>query len=94
MGLTFEWDSKKAQSNFRKHGVSFEEAATTFADPLSLTIHDPDHSSAREERFVSVGHSLRQKLLVVVHCDKGERIRIISSRRATRRERVQYEEGR
>jgi len=94
MGLTFKWDRGKARTNLGKHGVSFEEAASLFADPLSVTIHDPDHSSAREERFVSVGHSVRRRLLVVVHCDRGDSIRIVSARPATRREREQYEEGR
>ena len=93
MALTFEWDARKARSNLRKHGVSFGEASTVFGDPLTLTIHDPDHSADGEEHFVSVGESSRQRLLVVVHCDEGERVRIISARTPTRRERKAYEEG-
>lgn len=91
MSLTFEWDQKKAESNLRKHGVSFEEASTVFGDTLSRTIYDPSHSSFREQRFVTIGLSGRNQLLVVVHCDQGKKIRIISARRATRRERRNYE---
>ena len=92
MRLTFEWDPKKAGSNLRKHGVSFGDAATVFGDPLSLTIHDPIHSSGWEDRFITIGLSVRQKLLVVVHCDRGQDIRIGSARPATRREGKQYEQ--
>jgi uncharacterized protein len=92
MGLTFEWDSRKAASNLRKHGVSFEEAATAFADPLSLTINDPDHSHD-EERFLLLGHSFRARLVVVSHTDSGERIRVISARLAGALERKTYEES-
>jgi len=92
MRLTFEWDPKKAASNLRKHNVSFEDAATVFGDPLSLTIHDSGHSSGLEDRFVTIGLSVRRRLLVVVHCDRARRIRIISARPATRRETKQYEE--
>ena len=94
MALTFEWDARKARSNLRKHGVSFVEAATVFADPLTVTIYDPDHSSAREERFITLGHSVRRRAVVVVHCDRGDSIRIVSARLATRGERKQYEERR
>ncbi|MFQ6024753.1 MAG: BrnT family toxin [Acidiferrobacterales bacterium] len=73
------------------HGVSFDEASTVFGDPLSLTIHDPDHS-ATEECFVILGHSYRHRLLVVVHSERGDTIRIISARLASRRERRIYEE--
>ncbi len=66
MGLTFEWDRRKATSNLKKHGVSFEEAATAFADPLSLTIADPDHSED-EERFLLLGVSHQTRLMVVAH---------------------------
>ncbi len=92
MGVIVEWDLRKAKTNSRKHGVSFEEAATVFADPLSLTIPDPLHS-IREERCVIMGESARERLLVVVHAEQGDRIRIISARRATRRERDDHEEG-
>jgi uncharacterized protein len=89
--LTFEWDSRKARSNLAKHGVGFEEASTIFGDPLSLTILDPEHSLA-EKRFITMGRAFNGKLLVVVHTDRGDNIRIISARRASRRERTFYEE--
>jgi uncharacterized DUF497 family protein len=92
MPLTFEWDPRKARSNFAKHGVGFEEASTIFGDPLSLTIPDPEHSKT-EERFVTIGSAFTGKLLVVVHTDRGDNIRIISARRASRRERKSYEKG-
>jgi hypothetical protein len=92
MPLSFEWDQKKAKANLAKHGVSFEEAATVFGDSLSLTIPDPVHSQA-EERWIMVGQSHRRKLLVVVHTERGDNIRIISARRASWRERKQYEES-
>jgi len=91
MPLTFEWDLRKARSNLAKHGVGFEEASTVFGDPLSLTVMDPEHSLA-EERYVTMGKAFNDKLLVVVHTDRGDNIRIISARRASRRERKFYEE--
>ncbi|MCL7983175.1 MAG: BrnT family toxin [marine benthic group bacterium] len=91
MALTFEWDPDKAKANLAKHGVGFLEAATVLGDPLSLTIPDPNHSEG-EQRFVSVGMSDRARLLVVAHTEWGERIRIISARRATRREQRAYEQ--
>lgn len=91
MSLTFEWDPEKASINERNHGVRFEEAATTFMDPLSITIFDPDHSD-EEDRFVLMGLSDQRRLIVVVHTDRREKIRIISARLATRRERQTYEE--
>jgi hypothetical protein len=92
LNLRFEWDPEKARSNLRKHGVSFEEAATCFGDRLSITIVDPEHSGV-ESRYVLVGLSLRNRLLVVVHTERGDTIRVISARKATRRERQAYEEG-
>ncbi len=92
MPLNFEWDGKKARTNATKHGVGFEEAATVFADPLSLTIPDPAHSQA-EYRFILLGRSHTGKLLVVCHTERGNNLRIISARRASRRERKNYEEG-
>jgi uncharacterized protein len=89
--LTFEWDVNKAGLNLAKHGVRFEEAATVFGDPLSVTIFDPAHSQI-EDRFIILGRSHLDKLLVVVHTERGDNIRIISARRASRRERKQYEE--
>lgn len=89
--MIFEWDKDKAEQNLKKHGVSFEEATTVFADPLSLTIPDPSHSED-EDRFVTTGLSHRQRQLVVVFTERGENIRIISVRLATARERKKYEE--
>ncbi|MEA2476565.1 MAG: uncharacterized protein QOC87_764 [Actinomycetota bacterium] len=84
--MEIEWDSNKANSNFEKHGIPFDEAATAFGDPLSLTIADLDHSDD-EERFVLLGQSFAGRLMVVVHTYRGERIRIIGARIATRNER-------
>jgi uncharacterized DUF497 family protein len=92
MPLSFEWDHNKARGNLAKHGVSFEEATTVFGDPLSLTISDPAHSQA-ELRFITIGESHKKKLLVVVHTERGDNVRIISARCATRRERKSYEES-
>jgi hypothetical protein len=91
MSLKFTWNPRKAAANLRKHGVGFPEAATAFADPHSITIADPDHSAA-EERFVLIGHSDRRRLVVVAHVERGDLIRIISARLASRRERNTYEE--
>jgi len=88
----FEWDPEKAKSNLAKHRVSFEEAATVFFDYRAVTIFDPDHSE-EEDRFITVGMSSHARILTVAHADREERIRIISARRATRRERSNYEEG-
>jgi len=92
MGLTFEWHRAKARANLRKHGVAFEEAATVFGDPLSMTIEDPVQVHG-ERRFAIVGRSHLGRTLVVVHVERGERIQIISARTATRGERKQYEEA-
>ncbi len=89
--MTFEWDSRKARSNRAKHDIAFEEAATVFADPLSLTIPDPDHSQ-REDRYVTIGSTHRGKLVVVVHTARGDNIRLISARLANRKERQSYEQ--
>lgn len=91
MALQFEWDRRKTASNLRRHKVAFEEAATAFADPLSLTIRDPRHSQD-EDRFILLGLSYRNRLLVVVHTERKDTIRIISARRPTRSERAQYEQ--
>jgi uncharacterized DUF497 family protein len=93
MNPDFEWDPRKAAANRRKHRVTFEEAATAFADPLSVTVPDPDHSPARELRYILIGRSDLGRLLVVSHAERGATIRLISARPATRRERGQYEEG-
>lgn len=92
MGLLFEWDPKKALLNLKRHGVSFDEASTAFRDPLSQTIEDPLHSE-NEERFVLIGRSIQGRLLIIIHTDRGERIRIISARLATKNERLKYEEN-
>ncbi len=89
--LTFEWNANKAGSILAKHGVSFEEAATVFGDPASITIPDPAHSQM-ETRFVILGRSHQGRLLVVIHTERGDNIRIISARHASRRERKSYEE--
>jgi uncharacterized protein len=79
MDADFEWDSRKAAENRRKHGVSFEDAVTAFADPLAVTVTDPDHSSAAERRYILVGRSARGRLLVVSHAERDTAIRIISA---------------
>jgi len=89
--VNFEWDPAKARRNRRKHRVSFQEAATVFGDPLALTYSDPDRS-ASEQRFITVGMSNANRVLIVAHTDGGESIRIISARKTTRRERKHYEE--
>ena len=91
MGFTFEWNDRKARINQHKHGVTFTEACTVFGDPLALTIGDPDHSPD-EERSVTLGYSARGRLLAVVHTERGARIRIITARIATLRERAVHEE--
>jgi uncharacterized DUF497 family protein len=90
--VNFEWDDEKARTNELKHGVTFEEASTAFGDPLSSTIHDPDHSED-ESRFVLVGMSYAGRLVVVVHTDRGDVVRVISARLAEPRERRAYEQG-
>jgi uncharacterized protein len=90
--LVFEWDEEKADANLRSHAVSFREAATVFGDPLTLTIDDPVHST-EEDRLITMGLSHAGRLVVVVHVERGDTIRIISARSATRRERRTYEEG-
>ncbi|OGU18357.1 MAG: hypothetical protein A2076_05355 [Geobacteraceae bacterium GWC2_53_11] len=91
MGYTFEWDVRKAASNLKKHGVSFNEATTVFGDTLSLLMGDPMHSE-EEQRFLVIGLSVQQRLLVVSFAERPPRTRIISARLATRQERNQYEE--
>jgi uncharacterized DUF497 family protein len=90
--MDFEWDPEKAAENLKKHGVSFDEAASIFGDPLALTFDDPDHSGA-EDRLITFGQSLQQRLLIVSHTLRDPRIRIINARLMTRRERKIYEEG-
>ena len=90
--MKFEWDPKKAAQNLRKHAVSFEEAVTVFGDPLAGTIPDSTHSTG-EVRFVTIGMTPAQRLIVVAHTDRDDRIRIISARPATRAEKKKHEEG-
>jgi uncharacterized protein len=92
MPLRFAWDAAKAKANQRKHGVSFGEAATAFEDPLSITVPDPDHSTG-DDRFILIGRSRQERLVVVAHVERDETIRIISARAASRRERTAYEEA-
>jgi uncharacterized DUF497 family protein len=89
--MEFEWDRTKAATNLLKHGVGFEEAVTVFADPFELTVYDPDHSIA-EDRFVSIGLSKLDRLLVVGYTERGSKIRLIFARRATASENLDYEE--
>jgi uncharacterized DUF497 family protein len=91
VGYIFEWDPKKANSNARKHEVTFHEASTVFADPLALLMADPDHSIG-EERHLLLGMSNRRRLVVVAFAERPPRTRLISARRATRQEQRQYEE--
>ena len=94
MPIRFEWDIRKERHNLQKHGVTFDEASTVFADTLSITIPDPDDSDD-EQRWVTMGFSHRQRLLVVVHMEEDEQqiVRIISARPADPGERRDYEEG-
>jgi hypothetical protein len=91
LALEFEWDRQKAAANLAKHKVSFEDAAAVFGDPLGRIVADPRHS-AEEERLVLLGLSQGVGLLAVMYVQRGEAIRIVSARRATRRERRNYEE--
>lgn len=92
MELTFFWDSEKARLNVWKHGVTFWEAVSAFGDPLSVTVEDPGHSVG-ENRYILIGTSFRDRLVVVAHTDVDGTIRIISARQAGGRERRDYEEG-
>ena len=91
MGYEFEWDPAKDRANRRKHGVAFDEAATVFGDPLSINMPDPSHSIT-EERFLVLGRSVRDRLLVVAYAERGPRTRLISARLASPAERRGYEE--
>jgi uncharacterized DUF497 family protein len=90
--ILFEWDPVKAAMNKKIHDITFDEASTAFKDTLSLTVYDPLHSED-ENRFVLIGSSHRDRLLVVVLTERGERIRIISARKAKKKERQQYEKN-
>lgn len=90
--MEFEWDEQKAAKNAKKHGVSFHEAGTVFGDQMAITFRDPQHSGT-EHRFLTFGLSRSNRLLVVAHTDRGQKVRIISARLMTRHERKIYEEG-
>ena len=90
--MEFDWDPGKAAANVKRRGISFTEAATVLEDPLSTTFPDQAHSDG-EARFVTIGTSRRGQVLVVAHTEREETIRIVSARRATRREREFYEQG-
>lgn len=90
MSFTFEWDDRKAKTNARKHGVTFAEAATIFSDPYLITFTDDDHSDT-EARFISIGRSERGRVLLAIHADREQTIRLISCRKATAQERTYYE---
>ena len=92
MNLRFEWDPKKATANLAKHGVSFEEGLTVFSDPLARIFDDEEHS-IEEEREIIIGHSTKHRLLLVCFTARESSIRILSARKATRRERQDYEEN-
>ena len=90
--MEFEWDPNKAANNLAKHGVSFHEASAVFGDSLSFTFDDPDHSDD-EDRYITIGESTDGSLLILSHTDREQRIRLISARETTRRERRIYENG-
>ena len=92
MKLTFEWDEAKAKKNLLKHKVPFDEGETIFNNPFLLTYPDVD-SSETEERYVNIGVSAKDRILVLIHTERQGKIRIISCRKATARERRDYEEG-
>jgi hypothetical protein len=92
MKLNFEWDEDKAETNLKKHRVSFDEATTLFIDPFSITIPDPDHS-VNEQRYIDIGSSDNGRVLIVVYTERSSNIRIINCRKATSSERKLYEEG-
>jgi uncharacterized protein len=92
MSLEFEWDSRKAEENLKNHGVGFDEALTVFADPSARILDDPDHSGD-EAREIIIGYSQRQRLLLVSFTEREPKVRIISARKATKRERQDYEQS-
>lgn len=90
--MNFEWDENKAASNLKKHGVSFDEAKTVFDDPLYIDFYDPDHSDG-EDRYIMMGMSLQNRLLLVAYTERGDAIRLISARETTQTEQKLYEQG-
>jgi uncharacterized DUF497 family protein len=92
--VIYEWDPKKAAQNQKKHRVSFDEAVSVFSDPFALTFDDPDHST-NETRFITIGTSMKGRILFLSHADKGEdHVRVISARGATKSEAHVYQESR
>jgi len=92
MSPNFEWDTEKAEKNIRKHDVSFDEAASVFDDPLFITLLDEEHSSD-EERYITIGLSNMNRLLLVAHTERNDRVRVISARKATKNEEKFYQEA-
>ena len=90
--MEFEWDGNKAEANLSKHGVSFDEAKTVFDDPLYVDFYDPDYSD-EENRYIITGESQQRRLLIVSYTERNHKIRLISAREVTKREREDYEEG-
>lgn len=90
--MNFDWDESKAQANLAKHGIAFDEAKSVFTDPFYVDFYDPDHSD-EEERYIIIGQSQRQRVLVVSYTERQQQTRLISAREATRREKQAYEEG-
>ena len=90
--MEFEWNENKAKTNLSKHGVSFDEAKTVFDDLLYIDFYDPDYSDD-EDRYIIIGESQQRRLLIVSYTEREDRIRLISAREATKREREDYEEG-
>ena len=88
--MEFEWDEKKLRTNISKHGISFDEATTIFDDPLYVDFYDPDHSE-KEQRYIIFGTSERGRILMVSYTERGNRIYLISARKATPAERESYE---
>lgn len=93
--IEFEWDPKKATSNFKKHGITFEEAKSVFYDEFAIQFYDPENSELEEDRFLLLGKSSEARTLIVCHCERnsGHTIRIISARQATKKERNFYQGG-
>ena len=89
--MKFEWNEEKAEANLAKHGIAFDEAKTIFDDPLYIEFYDPDHSED-EDRFIMIGQSVQNRLLVVSYTDRNDNIRLISAREATRMEKKVYEQ--
>ena len=91
--MQFEWDKEKSKTNLKKHGVSFEEASTVFDDLFNIDLYDPKHSES-EHRFIVVGQSSEERFLIVSYAERNDKIRIISARELTPKERRDYEHGR